>query len=36
MSTSGQGSKKRTWQIFKPTGAQRLAEACDLLGIPPV
>jgi ribosomal protein L30 len=26
--------KKRTWQAFKPARAQRLAEACDLLGIP--
>ena len=25
--------KKRTWQAFKPAGAERLAEACDLLGI---
>jgi hypothetical protein len=25
--------QKRTWQSFRPTGAQRLAEACNLLGI---
>jgi len=27
--------RKRTWQAFRPTGAPRLAEACDLLGIAP-
>jgi hypothetical protein len=27
--------KKRTWQAFRPAGAPRLAEACDLLGIAP-
>jgi large subunit ribosomal protein L30 len=26
---------KGTWQAFRPAGAQRLAEACDLLGLPP-
>jgi hypothetical protein len=25
--------RKRRWQVFRPAGAQRLAEACDLLGI---
>jgi large subunit ribosomal protein L30 len=25
--------QKRTWQAFRPAGAPRLAEACDLLGI---
>jgi hypothetical protein len=25
--------RKRRWQAFRPAGAQRLAEACDLLGI---
>ena len=25
--------RKRTWQAFRPAGAQRLAEACDLLSI---
>jgi ribosomal protein L30 len=27
--------QKRTWQALRPAGARRLAEACDLLGIPP-
>jgi large subunit ribosomal protein L30 len=27
--------KKRTWQAFRPAGAKRLAEACDLLGLTP-
>jgi ribosomal protein L30 len=27
--------QKRTWQAFRPAGAQRLTEACDLLGISP-
>jgi large subunit ribosomal protein L30 len=27
--------QKRMWQAFRPAGAQRLAEACDLLGIAP-
>jgi hypothetical protein len=27
--------RKRAWQAFRPAGAQRLAEACDLLGISP-
>ncbi len=27
--------RKRTWQAFRPANAQRLAEACDLLGIAP-
>jgi len=27
--------QKRTWQPFRPAGAQRLAEACDLPCIPP-
>jgi hypothetical protein len=26
--------RKRTWQTFFPVGAKRLAESCDLLGIP--
>jgi large subunit ribosomal protein L30 len=25
--------KKRTWQAFRPAGAKRLSEACDLIGI---
>jgi hypothetical protein len=28
--------RKRIWQAFRPSGAQRLAEACDLLGIAPL
>jgi hypothetical protein len=27
--------QKRVWQAFRPARAQRLAEACDLLGISP-
>jgi hypothetical protein len=27
--------RRDTWQAFRPAGALRLAEACDLLGIPP-
>lgn len=26
--------RKRTWQAFRPAGAKRLTEACDLLGVP--
>jgi ribosomal protein L30 len=26
--------RQRTWQAFKPAGAKRLTEACNLLGIP--
>ncbi len=26
--------RKRTWQAFCPAGAKRLAESCDLLGVP--
>jgi hypothetical protein len=25
--------RNRTWQAFRPAGAKRLAEACDLLGL---
>lgn len=26
--------RRRTWQAFRPAGAKRLTEACDLLGVP--